>query len=187
MNEEIRCNIYGFSSRVFADNLDLYTLKDLKASDLLPLIGEETSQWFETTDLHQIKDALNEDFTSLFLMNNPPIESAVIDNKNEVLVGLQNPVVNFYHKHGYKINLSATHINTPDHLCIELGFMEFLIREKDRDIQIEFLEKHLGRWAIPFLIGCKVQAKTPFFREFCDFCVEFLVSDYSNLKEQIDL
>jgi hypothetical protein len=34
------------------------------------------------------------------------------------------------------------------------------------------------KWVVPYMIGMKSMALTPFYRDLCDFMVEFIVADY---------
>ena len=183
-NKQQRVFIYAFLSRVFTDVLDRNFIEDLlKNEELLDLIGKETKNWFKFTDLEKIEEELNIDFSSMFLLHTQPIESFVLDAKHEALVGLQNPVMAFYFQNGFEINMQQTDILAPDHLGIELGFMQAIVFRDEIKTQREFLEKHLLKWVIPYLFGMKSMAITPFYRELFDFMIEFLASDYHNLSE----
>lgn len=182
MDKKTRLYIYAFLSRVFTAELDEKALLDLQKNEqLLETIGQESAEWFATQALDAIEEALNVDYNTLFVMHNHPIESAVMDSKNEVLVGLQNPVMQFYFQHGYDFNLEQSSLYVPDHLAIELGFMQKLVSQDETAVQIEFMQQHLLKWIPPFLIGIQGQSQTPFYRELCDFTIEFLLSDYSGL------
>lgn len=187
MDDKTRLYIYAFLSRVFTEELDDKALADLAGSkEMLATIGEETLEWFSKESLKAIKEELNVDYNSLFVVHNHPIESSVMDSKNEILVGLQNPVMQFYFSHGYEINLDSSKLYVPDHAGIEFGFMQNLVSQNDRRSQAEFLHKHLVRWIVPFLIAVKPMAQTPFYRDICDFTVEFLLSDYSLLAPEME-
>ena len=97
MEAKQRAIVYAFLSRMFSDILDKKLLMELKEDKALleMLLGEEAMAWFEQTPLDELEEVLNMDFTSLFLMNSMPIESSVLDDKDEVMVGLQNPVCSF--------------------------------------------------------------------------------------------
>jgi TorA maturation chaperone TorD len=169
---------------VYADALDKKFLKDLKDNDTLQeMIGEKTQQWVKNTDIEILEEKLNIDYSSVFLMNAKPIETSVMDAKDEILVGLQNPVMQFYFNHNFELNLSASHLQTPDHIAIELAFMQNLISKDEIDVQKEFLEKHLLNWAVPYFIGIKPMCTTPLYEELCDFIVEFLATDYEFLAQ----
>lgn len=183
LEENYRVTSYAFLSRIFADIPDKKLLMELKSDDgfLQILLGDE-KVWFQKTPLKELEELLNIDFTSLFLMNSLPIESSVLEDKDEVLMGLQNPVMQFYFEHGYELNLKASSLQAPDHLSIECAFMQNLVLKGEKEVQKSFLEKHLLAWAPPYLLGIKNMAQTPFYNALCDFGAEFLVADYEVLS-----
>lgn len=182
MNNEYRLYIYAFLSRVMSDIPDRRFINDLKNNDsLLEIIGEETKEWIKNTDTETLYDAMNTDFTSMFILNTQPVESFVLDAKNETLVGLQNPVMAFYFTHGFEVNMDQTQIMAPDHLAIEFAFMQTLVYREEMEPQQEFMDQHLFQWVVPYMMGMKNMADTPFYRDICDFIVEFLSADYEYL------
>ncbi len=185
MDDRTRLYIYAFLSRVFTEELDDKAIADLAANEeLLKTIGEETFEWFSKRDAETIREELNVDYNSLFVVHNHPIESSVMDSKNEILIGLQNPVMQFYFSRGYDLNLESSKLYVPDHAGIEFGFVQSMISQNDLVAQAEFLHDHLIRWIVPFLLAVKPMAMTPFYRDLCDFTVEFLLSDYTQVKER---
>lgn len=183
MEKEARSQIYAFLSRTMADVLDMDAVNELKANPaLLEVVGEKAKAYFDENDAATLQEALNIDFTSAFIMNSHPVEQAVVENLDQMLIGLENPVMQFYRNHGYEINLNATHIMAPDHISIELGFMQNLVNRDEAEAQEKFLREHLMTWVPPYLLGVRSMTETPFYRELCDFAVEFLVSDYAALK-----
>ena len=178
MEAKQRATVYAFLSRMFSDIPGKKLLVELKEDKSLleMLLGEEAMAWFEQTPINELEEVLNMDFTSLFLMNSMPIESSVLDDKDEVMVGLQNPVMQFYFEHGYELALKFSHIQTPDHLSIECAFMQNLVLKNEVDAQKAFLQKHLLAWAPVYLLGIKGMAQTPFYEALCDFGAEFLVA-----------
>ncbi|MDD5717699.1 MAG: molecular chaperone TorD family protein [Sulfuricurvum sp.] len=185
MNNEYRLYIYAFLSRVMSDIPDRRFINDLKNNEsLLEIIGEETKEWILSTDNEAIYDQLNTDFTSMFILNTQPVESFVLDAKNETLVGLQNPVMAFYFTHGFEVNMDQTEIMAPDHLGIELAFMQTLVYRNEEEPQLDFLDQHIFPWVVPYMMGMKSMADTPFYRDLCDFIVEFLTADYAYLTER---
>jgi TorA maturation chaperone TorD len=176
--------IYAFLSRVFSDVLDKNFINDLKKnSDMLSLLGSDTLTWFEESSVETIHEELSIEFSSLLLQNTQPVESFILDAKQEALVGLQNPVMQFYFSHNYEIDMNQTHILAPDHLAIELGFMQALSLRNELRAQQEFLQAHLLNWVVPYLIGMKESTTTPFYRDLFDFTVEYLIAQYHLLSE----
>jgi len=187
LDKQYRTYLYAFLSRVFSNALDETYLKELQQNDeLLSLLGEKSFNWFKTTSLETIAEELNIDYSSIFLMNAKPIESSILDAKDEILVGLQNPVMQFYFNHNYELNLAASHLQTPDHISIEFAFMQNLIAKNEFQTQKEFLKAHLLKWAVPYFLGVKQMAKTPFYKDLSDFTIEFLASDYDFLVNELN-
>jgi TorA maturation chaperone TorD len=185
MNTEYRRYIYAFLSRVMSNMPDRRFITDLKSNpELLEVIGEETKGWVESLSEKELYEALNTDYTSMFLLNAQPVESFVLDAKNETLVGLQNPVMAFYFAHGFELNMDQTELMAPDHLSIELAFMQVLVFRNETKAQVQFMDEHLFMWVIPYMLGMKNMADTPFYRDICDFMVEFLCSDYEYLHQE---
>jgi len=179
MDKEYRLYIYAFLSRTMAESADKRYVSDLRNNrDFLELLGESTVAYFDEKSDEVILDELNEDFSSMFVINTQAVESFVLDAKNETLVGLQNPVMNFYYKHGFELNMDQTELMAPDHLSIEFAFMQTLIFRNEPQAQADFLKEHLFNWVVPYMMGMKSMALTPFYSDICDFIVEFLVADY---------
>lgn len=185
MDTEYRRYIYAFLSRIISDIPDTRFISDLKANQaLLDVIGEDSRAWFEEKSVEEIAEALNVDYSSMFVLNTQPIESFVLDAKNETLVGLQNPVMAFYFNHGFEVNMDQTELMAPDHLSIEFAFMQTLVYRDEGKAQFEFLKEHLMTWVIPYMLGMKSMAETPLYRDICDFIVEFLSADYELLEKE---
>jgi len=182
-----RARVYAFVSRMFGTLLDTLLIEELKSDrDIVEMVLQDEVAWFYETPQESLEEALNVDFTSLFLMHSMPIESSILDDKEEVLVGLQNPVMQFYFEHGYELNLSASKQHAPDHLSLELAFMQNLVLKHEEGAQRAFLEKHLLQWVPAYLLGIAPMAQTPFYKGLCALCAEFLVADYEGLMESYE-
>lgn len=185
MDKDIRAGYYALASSLLSHEIDEFTLNNLKKdTNLLEVIGKETKEWLLGTPNSEILDGLNTDFSSLFLLYDPPIEAAIRDNSKEIPTGPENPVFQFYRKHNYHLNLNLTHLNSPDHLSIELGFMQKLAEEENDEASKAFLADHLLSWAPSYLLAQSSASITPFYRDFCHFVAEFLVADYDQLVEK---
>lgn len=182
-----RVFIYAFLSKVFADILDKKAIEDLKNDDnLLSTIGPKSFEYFKANDIDTIYDELNSEFSSIFLMNAQPLESSIIDSKDEVLIGLQNPVMQFYFEHGYDLNLGTTHLQTPDHISIEFAFVQNLIQRGDDKAYYEFFKAHIMEWVPHYLIAISDMSESVFYKELFDFTIEFIASEYEMLLEKFD-
>jgi len=182
LDKEQRVYLYAFLSTVFSEHLSIEQIENLKMSkELLEMISPNAASWFYKNSSQELEEALNRDFTSMFLIHSLPIESAILDSKAEVLVGLQNPVMQFYFSCGYELNLNDSKLNAPDHISLECAFMQNLIQREEKELQISFLQNHLLKWVPVYFLGMKTMAKTPFYKELCDFCADFILADYDAL------
>lgn len=179
-----RIYIYAFLSRMFADVLDKNAIRELRENEaMLSLLGNGTKEFFENKSNEEIEELANVDFTSTFIMHTHPVESAIYDNSKDIVTGLENPVLQFYIDHGYDINMNRSHIMAPDHMAIEIGFMQNLVEQNDIKAQKKFMQKHIMNWMPPFLIACEEMCETPLYKDLCSFAVEFFVSDYAQIEE----
>jgi|SaaInl8_200m_RNA_FD_contig_41_139056_length_1314_multi_5_in_0_out_0_2 TorA maturation chaperone TorD len=186
--EQSRRYFYALMSRVFSDILDFKTIEQLREnSELLEILGPDTVTFFEANSDSGLEELLNIDFTTMFLMNTHPVESAIYDNSKDIVTGMENLVMQFYMDHGYEVNMNGTHLMAPDHISVELGFMQNAITKENFEVQYKFSKAHLMSWIPSFLIACEEMADTPFYRDFCNFAVEFIVSDFSYIKESLPL
>jgi len=187
MENRVRAYIFAFISRIYASEVSAKLLSDMRANEeLLETIGEGALAYIKSLDDEELLEALNIEYHTLFLMNNHPIESSVLDVKNEILVGLQNPVMQFYFNHGYDINLETSSLHVPDHIAIEFGFMQKLALQDDKKAQLKFYREHLLNWVPQFLIAVKEMTENPFYADICDFTIDFMMEDYSNLSFEVD-
>ncbi len=182
MENRVRAYIFAFLSRIYAREIDAKLLNDIRADEeLLAIIGEGALEYMKNGETSLLLDELNIEYNTLFLMNNHPIESSIQDVKSEILVGLQNPVMQFYFNHGYEINLETSSLHVPDHIAIEFGFMQKLVLQDDKKVQQRFYRKHLLTWIPQFLIGIKEMTGNPFYKDMSDFTIDFLLEDFGNL------
>lgn len=182
MDDTTRVRMYAFLSRMFSHILDAKMVQELRdEKESVQMVMQDEVAWLYETPLEELLDRLNTDFTSLFLMHSMPIESAILDDKEEVLVGLQNPVMQFYFERGYELNLSSSKQHAPDHLSLECGFMQQAILKHDISAQKAFLERHLLPWAPAYLLGIASMAQTPFYKNLCEMGAEFFMADFEGL------
>jgi len=182
--ENSRLYTYAFLSRMFADVLDVAIIKELREnSDMLELLGKETKDFFQSKSDEEIEELANVDFTSVFIMHTHPVESAIYDNSKDIVTGLENPVLQFYMDYGYDVNMNMSHIMAPDHMAIEIGFMQNLVQQNDWPAQKKFMQMHIMNWMPPFLMACEEMFDTPLYRDLCSFATEFFVSDYAYIQE----
>ena len=185
MEEKNRVFTYAFLSRMFADVLDMKAIRQLRENkDFLMLLGQESVDYFEQKSDEVIEEEANVDFTSTFIMHTHPVESAIFDNSKDIITGLENPVMQFYIDHGFEVNMNSTHIMAPDHMAIEIGFMQNLVMQGNYEAQKKFMHQHVLNWMPPFLIACEEMVETPLYKNLCNFATEFFISDYTYIQEK---
>lgn len=177
--------IYAFLSRLFEKEIDDRLLKDLKnRKSIVEMISPSLLNLFESKDHDKLLEELEVDFVSMFVMNyTQPIETAVLDDRDEILQGLQNPVMRFYSLHGYKIDFDKTYIQAPDHISLEFGFMQNLIQNDQILIAKDFLQKHILQWIPSYLLSMKETAQSEFYASLCEFAAEFVLASYDSVCE----
>jgi len=193
---------YALYSRIFLLEADTQLLKTIE--------GDEVKEFFPNlfdwdkykTLSHQelIDQHLNIDFTDISLLHIMPYESFYVRDDGMIESGGDNPIHAFYEKFNFIVEKDKARVVSPDHIAIEMEFMYMLINSsmdalKNADIssykdfvdmQIEFLEKHILRFAAQYFIAVKAESITPFYHDSAMMALEFLLSDYQQLKEQSD-
>lgn len=199
---QARINMYGFLSRLLMEEVDDSIVQTIKSTpDLLELFPN-TKEWktfFEKDIKSLIEEELNVDYTTVFLLNVYPYESVFMNDEGHINPTLTNPTLQFYLDHGYEIDLNKTRVLSPDHLAVEMEFMITLINDqlkaysmfnqeeekKSLITQKEFMEKHLLRWSPIYLLSAADMAETPFYQDICQATLEFLLSDYEYINNQL--
>lgn len=199
---QARINMYGLLSRLFIEEIDEQTLRKIKETPELLDLFPKTKEWdkFNEKDIKQlIEEDLNVDFTTVFLLNVYPYESVFMNDEGHIDASITNPTLVFYREHGYSIDLNETRALSPDHIAVEMEFMMTLAKEelealqkgnqqeaeRLRKIQKQFLEEHLANWGTIYLLSAKDMAETPFYQDVCELALEFILSDYDALAEEL--
>lgn len=199
---QARINMYGFISRLFMEEVDENLIQMIKSKpellDLFPLT-KEWDLFFNKETKSLIDEELNVDYTTIFLLNAYPYESVFMNDEGHINPTLTNPTLQFYLEHGYEIDLNKTRVLSPDHIAVEMEFMITLINEqlnaysmfneeeekKALTAQKEFMENHLLRWSTIYLLSAIDLAETPFYKDVCEMALEFLLSDYEYIENQL--
>jgi TorA maturation chaperone TorD len=113
--------------------------------------------------------------------------------------GGANPVTDIYSANDFIVDYEAARAVSSDHIGVEIEFMHHLakaelkaLEENDdgavrelREVQKEFLNKHLLRWAPLYLLNMKYEARTPLYFDAADMALEFLLSDNEYLTSEL--
>ena len=99
----------------------------------------------------------------------------------------------------FRVELDTARVVSADHIGVELEFMYMLcmalqkaLVANDKDgicellqVQRAFLKEHLLEWGPLFLINAKRESRTPLYHDGTELTLEFLLSDFEYLTEQL--
>ncbi len=202
VNQQSRVNLYALLSRILMIEVDKELLETIEKDENIMAFFPNYEKWEKRKKLSKedlLNQYLNVDFTNLFLLHMIPYESFYTREDQMMETGGENPVLQFFNKHDFRVDLSLARAVSVDHIGIELEFMYKLceaelkaLQDGDKEaaceiakIQKEFLEKHLLVWAPMFLINVKSEAGTALYFDAADLALEFILSDYEYLNELI--
>jgi DMSO reductase family type II enzyme chaperone len=98
----------------------------------------------------------------------------------------------------FHVKLSDKEKDYPDHLVVELEFMAFLAKKeadatgqgKDpapyRRAQLDFLERHLDKWAYKLDERVQERVREPFYQAASSFLREFVTNHLSYVRKNVD-
>lgn len=155
----------------------------------------EPRMTLESSEL--IEGHLNPDFTNISLLHLIPYETFYTREDQMIETGGANPVTDMYSAYDFMVDFAVARVVSADHIGVELEFMHHLceaqikaLNEKDADavkeltqIEFDFLDKHLARWAPLYLLNMKYESRTPLYYDAADMALEFILSDYQYLSE----
>lgn len=172
-----RHRTYALFSRLYLEGVTAVTLPTLHA---IPELAESLPEPFNA-------DEAAADHQSLFGFNVFPYESIFLDDSGLLGGAVTDAVLHSYREAGFTVNESST---SPDHIGHELALLAHLCAtEADawqddlaatarrmRHLQWQFLQRHLLRWIVPFVIAVKEQ-KRPFYTTLAELTLD-LVHDH---------
>ena len=199
---QARVNIYALLSRILMQELDAQMLKMIKEDtnvlDFFPTLKE----WAPLNEMSEDKllaEYINPDFVNLTILHLIPYESFYVRDDQMIETGGANPVTDMYSAYNFMVDYEASRTVSSDHIGIEFEFMHHLCLAESkaleegemisvaeiRAVQLEFLQKHLVKWAPLYLINMKYEARTPLYYDAAEMALEFLLSDHEYLIEEI--
>ena len=201
-NQEARVNIYALLSRLLMSEVDVELLKIIENDENIMEFFPSYAKWerrkeFSHKDL--IEKYLNADFTNLFLLHMTPYESFYRREDQMMETAGDNPVLQLFNEHDFRVNLAKARTVSADHIGIELEFMYKLCDSelkalKDNELETAgaiakigqaFLKDHLLEWAPMYLLNMKSEAGTALYFDIAEFTLEFMMSDYEYLSQLI--
>ena len=200
---EKRVNLYALISRIMLIEVDKEFLETIESDKNIMELFPNYRDWSKREEFDMdtiIKEYLNVDFASMFLMNMVPYESFYTRDDQMIESGGDNPVIELYNSLDFRVDIAKARIVSADHIGVELEFMYMLciaLRKAcdagDEEgvlelfaIQKGFMKKHILEWMPMFLINMKKESRTPLYHDASGLAMEFLLSDYEYINETIN-
>ncbi|WP_373034710.1 molecular chaperone [Sulfurimonas sp.] len=198
---QARVNIYALMSRILLQELDIDTLKMIKKDENILDFFPTFKDWEALKEIDEAKlldEYINPDFVNLSILHLIPYESFYVREDQMVETGGANPVTDMYSAYNFMVDYEASRTVSSDHIGVELEFMHHLcqaelkaMEDEDlesvkeiREVQHEFLNKHLIKWAPLYLINMKFEARTPLYYDAAEMALEFILSDNEYLTQE---
>ncbi len=199
---ENRIALYALISRLMVTEVDEDLLETLEKDPQLLALFPNYRTWSKRenhTTKELIEEYYNVDFTNLFLMHLVPYESFYVRDDQMIDSGKGNPVIELYDALDFRVELNKARVVSGDHIGVELEFMYMLcnaqLKALEADdkagicelfqIQKGFMKDHLLEWTPMFLINAKRESRTPLYHDGSELALEFLLSDYEYVTEQL--
>lgn len=198
-----RSDVYGLLSSVFAREPDENFIRNLNSSSLRPLVAGER-KWdkeFWAQSKEKICEDLAVEYTRLFLgpkNHNPPYESLYNIKEGEPRQIWGSAAVEVKRIiEGSGLSFKEDYGGIPDHISIELEFMQKLVKKEEgfweeqkydsllsKTIKIEkkFIDEHLEKWIPEFCQKVIKAAKLDFYRNLAEFTKDFIITE----KEEVE-
>ncbi len=201
---ENRIALYALISRLMLIEVDEDFLKKIESDEALLALFPNYKAWNKREE-HSMKELIdqfyNVDFASLFLMHMVPYESFYTRDDQMIESGGDNPVVELYNALDFRVELTAARVVSADHIGIELEFMYMLCTAQKKALEADdvvgvcellkvqrgFLKDHLLEWTPLFLINMKRESRTPLYHDGAELALEFMLSDFEYVTEQLTL
>ena len=180
--DKARAGLYRFLSSVLTREIELEELgKIRKAVESMPeWLRAEAARSLEGDD-EDVYLSLRLDFTKTLILYVHPYESVFRDPSGLLCTDLSVDVKRFYLRAGFEPDLASARVRCFDHIGLELAFMDKLIEKGDVGMQLEFMERHLARWAPLLGMAVAENAATGFYRAVGKLLSHFILSDYEYL------
>ena len=192
--------LYAIISRSLMKECDekfLDLIKDDSIKEFFPNFFE----WdiYKKSDKEKlISEYLDVDFADISLLHLIPYETFYTRDDGMIDSGGENKALQFYDRFDFVVAKDKARVVSPDHIGVEFEFVHKLIEaqikaheNEDLDgikellnLQLEFLDEHLLKWAPIYLINVVNEAQTPFYHDVALMAMEFLLSDFEYLKDQ---
>jgi len=200
---ENRIALYALISRLMITEIDIEFLKSIENNNELLELFPNYKNWSKRKEFSNtiLKERyIDVDYTNLFLLHLVPYETFYTRDDQMIESGGDNPVLELYNALDFRVQLDKARVVSPDHIGVELEFMYMLcdalnkaFDANDNDgiiellqVQQGFLRDHLLNWAPMYLINVKRESRTPLYHDGAELALEFMLSDYEYVSEQLE-
>jgi TorA maturation chaperone TorD len=128
-NQEARINLYALLSRLLINEVDEELLKTIENDENIMEFFPSYKKWDRRRDMSKkdlIEQYLNVDFTNLFLLHMTPYESFYQREDQMMETAGENPVLQLFNEHDFRVDLGKARAVSVDHIGIEFEFMYML-------------------------------------------------------------
>ncbi len=194
-----RAWLYGLLAEVFRRPLDAARIDALRQPDMLAALAAVSvagAAELERADPAGLREALAIDFTQMF--HNPetkfmPFEGLILSRDTELLGDGAHAVAKFMADVGYRVAPESGEM--ADHVAVELSFLADLAQRESaalqagdealatraRQIQADFLDRHLGVWVGRFADRVRGHSDTAFYPAMARLAADFVASERETL------
>ncbi|OHD84521.1 MAG: dehydrogenase [Sulfuricurvum sp. RIFCSPHIGHO2_02_FULL_43_9] len=194
-----RSNLYALLSRILLQELDVERLEILRNDETVLEFMPHWRDWEPRKEIESqklLEEYLNPDFTNLSLLHLVPYETFYTRPDQMIETGGANPVTDIYSSYDFLVDYEVARVVSSDHIGIEMEFMHHLceaqlkaLEEGDHEavqelinVQNNFLNSHLLKWAPMYLINMKYESRTPLYYDTAEMTLEFILSDNETLS-----
>jgi len=199
---ENRIALYALISRLMISEVDAEFIKSIESDKAILDLFPNYKNWDKRKEFSAsiLKERyFDVDYTNLFLLHLVPYESFFTRADQMIESGGDNPLLDLYDALNFKVELDKARVVSPDHIGIELEFVYMLSEALKKAYEAEdeegiiellqvqkgFLQDHLLNWAPLYLINMKRESRTPLYHDGAELALEFLLSDFEYLNEQL--
>ncbi|MBC8237289.1 MAG: molecular chaperone TorD family protein [Helicobacteraceae bacterium] len=199
---QARSNIYALLSRILLQELDVEMLKTIKEDENILEFLPTLKDWKELQEVDNkklLEEYFNPDFVNLSVLHLIPYETFYTREDQMIETGGANPVTDMYSAYDFMVDFEIARSVSADHIGIEYEFMHHLVNaeitalenndadavKELKEVQHEFLNKHLLQWAPMYLINMKYEARTPLYYDAAEMALEFILSDNEYLSAEL--
>ncbi len=210
MRERVRSreDTYGFLAGIFREELTVEQIKEMINTDMLNLMVDAGCtidfDYYRNNSLEHIEEELACEYASLFIgpgEHIPPYESIYVPDSTgkvgyywgECTVDMKNWVEH------YGLGISEKFGSIPDHISIELEFMQKLIEQErlawekgdtgttGKCIEVEktFFHKHINSWVPTFCERVIDTANLDFYRQVARLTKNFIEEEEQLLNGEV--